>query len=631
MRYLFWTRRDTFRGLAGAGIAGAGVNGASAFAAGKTAAGSSPVGFLHGVASGDPSADGGVIWTRVTPLVDGTAMDKAATPLVGWDLATDPDFKSIVKTGERKTDASVDFTVKLIVEGLEPGTDYFYRFRHDAEVSPVGRLRTLPKGALDALRIGAVSCSNYPAGFFHAYRHLAGQANLDVIVHLGDYIYEYGATGYASELAEKMGRVVKPATEIQSLEDYRTRLAQYRTDPDLQAAHAAAPWIAIWDDHETANDSWKDGAENHDPESEGQWAARKAAAIKAWYEWMPAREPEDGKAPFETWRAFDFGDLAQLVTFETRLSGRTKPVSLFDDLPFIETPFDFTDPDNPKPITDPAILAGLDPAAVRTLPTPFDMTGEAPRPILDYNRIKTIDPQNLPEGVIFLPNTKKFREEILADGARQMMPPTEEKFVTETLAEAGARSLPWSVIANQVIIAPVETPDLDEGLSDEAKAAAVKQIPALGPFFAVSKLGLPWNPDAWNGYSAQRDRLLDAFAATDSDVVVLTGDTHAFWANDLNAPSGARAGVEFGVTSVTSPGIGAFFGITDGSLGALFEKDNPAVRYNNVDERGYVLLTLTASEARAELIAVSDVTKKDFKAKTVSTWIVPRGEAMRKG
>ncbi|MGF1456150.1 MAG: alkaline phosphatase D family protein [Alphaproteobacteria bacterium] len=629
MGYLFWTRRDTFKGLAGAGLTGTAAS-STAFAANAGADAPKAAAFTHGVASGDPSADGAVIWTRVTPLTDAGKTDRAAAPLVGWELATDDAFESVVKTGERKTDSSVDFTVKLVVDGLEPGTDYFYRFRHGAVLSPVGRMRTLPKGALDSLRIGAVSCSNYPAGFFHAYRHLSRQPDLDLIVHLGDYIYEYGATGYGGDVAAQIGRVVEPVTEIQTLEDYRTRFAQYRTDPDLQAAHAAAPWIAIWDDHETANDSWKDGAENHDPETEGNWATRKAAALKAWYEWMPARDPEPGKAPYETWRAFDFGDLARLVTFETRLSGRSKPVSLFTDLPFIETPFDFTDPDNPKPILDPAALAALDPSVVRTIRTPFDMTGGRPKPILDYDRITALDPRNLPEGVIFLPNTKTFREEILADGARQMMPPAEESFVTDTLTRTGRDGVPWSVIANQVIMAPVETPDLDEGLSAEAKARAVKQIPALGPFFAVTKLGLPWNTDAWNGYSAQRDRLLEAFAATDSDVVVLTGDTHAFWANDLTAPSGARAGVEFGVTSVSSPGVGDFFGMKDG-LGALFEKANPGVRYNNVDARGYVLLTLTKDEARAELIAVSDVTKRAFEAQTVSTWIVPRGKAMEAG
>ncbi len=616
MGYLIWTRRETLAGLMGtATLASARAN------EGQDAGGAA---FRHGVASGDPSADGCVIWTRATPL------SPTATSLtVAWDVARDEAFADIVETGERKTDAAVDFTVKTVVTGLEPGRTYHYRFRHGEATSGTGRLRTLPNGSLERLRLGVVSCSNYPAGFFHAYKHLAAQQNLDAIVHLGDYIYEYGADGYGGDIGKRIGRIPEPPTETLTLRDYRTRLAQYRLDPDLQAAHAAAPWIAVWDDHETANDSFKEGAENHTPGTEGVWAARKAAALKAWYEWMPAREPGAGRAPFETWRRFAFGDLAHLVTFETRLSGRSKPVSLTQDLPFIETPFDFTDPANPKPITDQSALARIDPAKVRTVPTPFDVTGGTPKPILDFARIRSLDPTNLPPGIVFLPNTDKFRDEILADEARMMMPEAEERFVAQALETASAQNVPWSVIANQVIMAPVVTPNLDEGLSAEAKAAAIRQLPVLAPFFGLTRFELPWNTDAWNGYAAQRDRLLEIFAATGSDVVVLTGDTHAFWANDLTAPSGARAGAEFGVSSVSSPGIAEFFAMSDGNLGQLFEEANETVRYNNVDERGYILLTLTADSAKAEMIAVTDVTKPDFEAKTISTWIVPRGEAMR--
>lgn len=622
MGYLIWTRRQTLAGLMGAASATAACSEQTTTAETSVA----EARFLHGVASGDPSSDGCVIWTRATPE-ESAGND---TPVIAWDVARDQGFSDIVKSGAFKTDASIDFTVKVTVDGLEPGQTYFYRFRSGDTLSPAGRLRTLPVGAVDQLRIAAASCSNFPAGYFHAYRHLAEQGDLDVVLHLGDYLYEYGPDGYAGETGKRIGRVPEPQKEILTLEDYRTRYAQYRSDPDLQAAHAAAPWIPIWDDHESANDSWKDGAQNHD-EGEGDWATRKAVAVRAWYEWMPVREPGEGRSKPEIWRAFAFGDLAQLVALETRLTGRSEQLSYAEDLPLIETPFDFTDPQDPKPILDPATLAGIDPANVRTLPTPFDMTSGTPVPILDYKRIIELDPANMPDNITFLPNTKKFVDELLADEARMMMPPVQESFVSQELAQADTRGAPWSVIANQVIMAPVTAPDLDESLSAETKAAAIEALPVLARYFALSKLGIPWNLDAWDGYSAQRDRLLEAFAASASDVVVLTGDTHSFWANDLNAPGGARAGVEFGVTSISSPSVIDFFGITERGFGDLFVAANDHVRYNNVDDRGYILLTLTADEARAEMIAVTDVTSKPFEARVASTWIVPRGEPMREG
>ena len=266
--------------------------------------------FVHGVASGDPSPTGVLIWTRVTPSND-------ADVEVAWQVARDPAFGEVVLSGETSTSAARDYTVKVEVEGLDPGKDYFYRFDALGAVSQTGRTRTLPVGALDRFVLAVCSCSNYPAGYFNAYRLMAETDTIDAVLHLGDYIYEYDRQGYASEDARALHRESVPGHELVSLKDYRARHAQYRSDPDLQAAHARHPFIVVWDDHESANDSWTGGAENHDA-SQGDWFARLDASVQAYYEWMPIRE-SGGRDRTAIYRAFELGDLASLIMLETRL------------------------------------------------------------------------------------------------------------------------------------------------------------------------------------------------------------------------------------------------------------------------------------------------------------------------
>lgn len=267
--------------------------------------------FLHGVASGDPLADRVILWTRVTPppgLHEGFD--------VRFEVASDPGMRSIVSKGRVVARASSDYTIKVDPASLAPGRSYFYRFDALGEASPVGRTRTLPEGRVDRLRFGVASCANYPQGYFNAYSSLAQRGDLDAVLHLGDYLYEYGRDGYGGDAG--LGRDVDPAHEILSLADYRARYAQYRSDPDLQSVHLQHPFIAIWDDHEIANNSWRDGAANHQPETEGDYAARRAAAVRAYFEWMPIRESTPGRI----YRSFRFGDLADLVMLDTRIIGR---------------------------------------------------------------------------------------------------------------------------------------------------------------------------------------------------------------------------------------------------------------------------------------------------------------------
>lgn len=271
--------------------------------------------FLHGVASGDPLPDGVLLWTRVTPTAAAVPGSGAGPALaVGWEVAEDKAFSRIVASGTVTASAASDHTVKADVRGLRPQTAYWYRFTAGPTVSPAGRTRTAPAAATApaGVRFGVVSCANWESGYFSAYRHLAARADLDAVLHLGDYIYEYKSGGYPEP--KYVVRQHEPLHEILTLADYRTRHGKYKTDPDLQAVHQAHPVIAIWDDHEIANDTWSGGAENHDPATEGSFAARAAAARQAYFEWMPVRASTEGTV----YRRLQFGTLADLHLLDLR-------------------------------------------------------------------------------------------------------------------------------------------------------------------------------------------------------------------------------------------------------------------------------------------------------------------------
>ncbi|MFE2383716.1 alkaline phosphatase D family protein [Streptomyces misionensis] len=279
--------------------------------------------FLHGVASGDPLPDGVLLWTRVTPVPEATPGSGVGPDIeVGWVVARDRALTQVVARGSTTATAASDHTVKADIRGLEPATDYWFRFSSGGTASPVARTRTAPAPTADVagLRFGVVTCANWEAGYFSAYRHLAARGDLDAWLHLGDYIYEYQSGEYAAR-----GKVVRPhapANEITTLADYRTRHGRYKTDPDLQALHLTAPVIAIWDDHEFADNAWSGGAVNHTEGAEGTWTARKAAAKQAYFEWMPVRPAIEGT----TYRRLRFGKLADLSLLDLR-SFRSQQVS----------------------------------------------------------------------------------------------------------------------------------------------------------------------------------------------------------------------------------------------------------------------------------------------------------------
>ena len=277
--------------------------------------------FTHGVASGDPLEDRVVLWTRVS----GGRGDVE----VHWWVATDPEMRTVIGRGSIVTNAARDFTVKVDASGLRPGTTYYYQFSGLDVPSPIGRTKTLPVGDVDRVRLAAVSCSNLPFGYFNVYRCIAQRPDLDAVLHLGDYLYEYRNGQYGDGRA--LDRAPLPDKEMVTLEDYRIRHAQYKADTDSQAMLQQHPLIAVWDDHESSNNSWMEGAENHDPdEGEGDWPTRRAASVKAYYEWMPIRENRSARQ-LQIYRSFRFGNLVDLIMLDTRLTGRDEQVDPGDN------------------------------------------------------------------------------------------------------------------------------------------------------------------------------------------------------------------------------------------------------------------------------------------------------------
>ena len=283
-----------------------------------------PVHFTHGIASGDPLHDRVILWTRVIPGHGAHQQLK-----VEWQIASDAKLRNVVAEGTTETDGGRDYTVKVDATGLKAGKQYYYRFTCEGVSSIVGKTKTLPKGKVREFKMGVASCSNYPQGYFNAYQDMA-QADLDVVLHLGDYIYEYADGVYSNPIAvEQLGRRVQPSTEIIALEDYRMRYGLYRTDADLQALHRNHPMIAVWDDHELMNNTWHSGAENHN-EGEGDFATRIAAAKKAYHEWMPIRTRESDQE--NIYRSFEIGNLADLIMLDTRFVGRDEQLEYSKDL-----------------------------------------------------------------------------------------------------------------------------------------------------------------------------------------------------------------------------------------------------------------------------------------------------------
>jgi alkaline phosphatase D len=521
--------------------------------------------FRHGVASGDPLGDRIVLWTRVTP-----PQGHAADLDVDWELALDADFKTMAASGKGLARATQDFTFKVDVTGLKPATRYHYRFRSQGVISATGRTRTLPVGAVQQVRLAVFSCANYPAGYFNVYAHAARQGDFDATVHLGDYIYEYARGGYANGQAEALQRQSLPANEIVSLADYRQRHAQYKGDADLQALHAAAPMIAVWDDHEISNDTWMHGAENHQPATEGDFELRKMAALKAYHEWMPTRNAQ----PEIIYRSFAFGDLLALHMLDTRVIGRDQQLDYANY---------FT-------------AQGLDAARF------------------------TADMSNPARQLMGATQTQWLGQQLAASQA------TWQVLGQQVLM--GRMELPAPLLMD--ILNPGSGVSLQAYAALLAKAQANPAALTAAEKAVLAQPRIPYNLDAWDGYAVARETVLATARSLGKNLVVLAGDTHNAWASELRDRSGQAVGVEFATSSVSSPGFEEYLSAQDPAQlrAALLQFIEP-LKYCDTSRRGYMVVTATPQACQAEWVYVDTVRSRQFQAVRDAAWKVVAGQPGR--
>ncbi|QYK08574.1 alkaline phosphatase D family protein [Shewanella mangrovisoli] len=526
-----------------------------------------PAQFLHGVASGDPAQDAVILWTRVTP-------DSAGDVKVSWQVASDAAFSQLVTTGEMVTNANRDYTVKIDARGLRAGQTYFYRFMTGGKTSEVGKTRTLPEGDVSSVKLAVMSCANFPAGYFNVYELAAAQDDLDAVVHLGDYIYEYARGGYASEHAAELGREVLPANELLTLSDYRTRYGQYHTDASLQKLHAKVPFITVWDDHEVANDTWRDGAENHN-EGEGDFAVRKEAALQAYFEWLPIRPWREGNHE-EIYRSFSYGNLVDLHMLDTRVLARDKQLDYADYMDASTGAFDGERFRADVTSTSRTMLG---------LTQLLWLQGT----LLQATGTWQVLGQQILMGKMSLP---------AAIATQQMSIP--QYAMLGALAKLAARAA-----ANDPTLTAAELQYLQANqalLTPEV--IALLQLPSI-----------PYNLDAWDGYAYEREVILGTAKSKNHNLVVIAGDTHNAWANELKDVNGDTVGVEFATSSVSSPGLEYYLNLpaeqipaTEAAIVDLV----PDLKYTNLKDRGFMTLTFTKEAVRSDWHYVSTILSKEF-------------------
>lgn len=507
--------------------------------------------FQHGVASGDPLPDSVLIWTRATSHPGDTAGANQGRPVaLKWEVATDEAMTNIVTSGALNTDPAADNTVKIDIKGLAADSYYYYRFTvtggdYAGEASPVGRTRTAPpvNSSPEHLGIALTSCANWESGFFSAYRDMAENPKIDIIMCVGDYIYEYEAGGYSGKGPV---RDHKPEHELLSLADYRLRYATYRTDADLQEAHRAKPWIVTWDDHEVADNDWRDGAKNHQPETEGDYHARRDAAMQAYLEWLPVRAVTLSEGG-HLYRSFRFGDLVDLTMLDLR--------------------------------------------TYRDQELKFIRAGQ------------TDDPN------------------------RTMLGSEQFNYLLGQWRSSGAK---WRVVGNSVMFTPVLVPPMDP----EATRAVTELL-------GLPQDGLPYNLDQWDGYAAERRKLLDIMDKEGFDnIVFLTGDIHSSWSCNVPKVPGQypRSGIsamEIVCASVSAPNIDDTLKLPQDNpvslaATAALKAANPYVNYLEFDRHGYAAVYFGRDEVIADYRLLEVKEQPNQPLYTAAVYRGQRGKGMTK-
>jgi len=479
--------------------------------------------FYHGVASGDPLPDGVILWTRVTPPGRSGFGTPRKVP-VKWTMATDPALTQVVASGNLLATAETDYTVKVDVRGLTAGQTFYYGFESMGRASITGKTKTAPNVAVDQLKFAVISCANYEWGYFSGYDKIANRTDLDAVINTGDSIYEYPDNDSYSSPEIRDERVLFPRNETVTLKHYRKRYANYRLDPNLRHAHQQHPFIMIWDDHEFANNAWRGGAENHNPRKEGSWKRRKAAAMRAYFEWNPIRESGTSIV-----RSLSYGPLMDLVLLDTRIEGRDIQIE---------------DVNNP---------------------------------------------------LLYAPN-------------RTMLGTTQKEWLKTELRDSTAT---WKVIGNQVVFSEFN----------------IGFVASLDPLVTSDFMESQFL-DIWDGYPAERAELVD-FMSTETidNVVILTGDIHcsfafevanpAFGNPNYNPATGAGAvAVEIVTPSLSAANfdeeIGDFFtGSIESVINSPFPGDginhNPHMKFADLDQHGYVVLSITPQQMQADYYYLADV------------------------
>ena len=550
------SRRSVLRaGAATAAVVGAStlVNGAIAKAEAEDVAPAAPEGhqvFQHGVASGDPMDTSVLLWTRATSHPgDIPGSEQGSEVKLRWEVAADEAFADITASGEATAVPGNDNTVKVDATGLQPDTWYNFRFtvtegEYQGQTSPVGRTRTNPSTGVtpESLGIALTSCANWEAGYFSAYRDMSVNPEVDIIMCVGDYLYEYERGGYTGKTGAI--RDHEPPHEIISLADYRRRYGHYRTDPDLQAAHQMKPWMVTWDDHEVANDSYNTGAENHDPETEGDYVARRDAAIQAYLEWLPVRA-----VPFsqggKLYRTFNYGDLAEIVMLDLRT---------YRDQP------------------------------------------------MEFRNVGQID-----------------------DESRSMLGSEQLNYLHDKWKTSSST---WNLVGNSVMFTPVLIPPLDPETSG-----------AVAELMGLPEEGIPYNLDQWDGFAAERRRLIQMMGDEGLDnIVFLTGDIHSSWACDIPVtagryPADGIAAVEIVGTSVNASNIDDIVklpqrnGISQTAEQALMAA-NRHIKWIQFDHHGSCTVKVRPNEILAEWRFVEDKTIPNQPLYTAMNYRVVRGQGI---
>lgn len=530
----------------------------------NTAENALKVQFLHGVASGDPLHDRIILWTRVTPS------DMAACIEVVWEIASDEAFKQLVNTGKVQTSAAQDFTVKVDADRLQAGTKYYYRFRFGNTVSAIGQTKTLPQRS-DQVKFAVCSCSNYPAGYFHVYKEMAQENNLDVIIHLGDYIYEYGQGGYATDDAKQLGRTFAADNdkEIIKLDDYRKRYALYRTDADLQTAHQRHPFIVIWDDHELSNDTWEAGADNHQ-EGEGSFIERKIAALQAYFEWMPIR-PVAENDHLNIYRQFDFGGLVNLMMLDTRILARHKQLDYANYM----------------------TAEGIDAAKFQAdlFSDQRTLMGGVQREWLQKQLGQSKATWNV------------LAQQVLM--AKMLIP---QELLLPLAKITNGDQQPETLAQMKQKITELVTLKLRLKANDPTLTAVDK-----ARLYAVA----PYNLDAWDGYAYEREVVYGTLQQLGKKAVVLAGDTHNAWAATLHThETNHEVGLEFATSSVSSPGIEYYLNVPAAEMVELenaFQELIDELDYCNLNQRGYLTVTFDRAQVVADWKFIDTVKAREYK------------------